>query len=338
MLLSRRIRENRPTIVLAVLIGLSLLSLASGTQGNVISNGVTTVGSVIAYPFWRALDVVSGATNYVTGFVIAYDASRREATDLRTQFNALVPQIADRDAVFEENVRLKEMLGYMETQPRLDLIPAKVLTLSQDPISAAIISNTVGVLVIDRGSIHEIEPAMCAMTKDGVVGVVIDVKPTLSYIASLHSDRCQIAAMIGRDKRVRATVHGSGSDFSHICRLEHIDTKDIVRVGDDVFTCGSGIFPAEYPIGKIVEVENSGTLFQVAYMEPYADPYSVDEIFLVKRAQPTLGELTGYDMAAEQPVVPPSPPVDDGPKKPVKNDKTAFALPDTRSMQERYAP
>ena len=144
--------------------------------------------------------------------------------------------------------------------------------------------------------------------------------------------------MIGRDKRVRATVHGSGSDFSHICRLEHIDTKDIVRVGDDVFTCGSGIFPAEYPIGKIVEVENSGTLFQVAYMEPYADPYSVDEIFLVKRAQPTLGELTGYDMAAEQPVVPPSPPVDDGPKKPVKNDKTAFALPDTRSMQERYAP
>jgi rod shape-determining protein MreC len=192
---------------------------------------------------------------------------------------------------------------------------------------------------VDRGSIHGIEPAMCAMTKDGVAGVVIDVKPTLSYVATLHSDLCQIPAMIGRDKRVRATVHGSGSDFSHICQLEHIDTKDIVRVGDEVLTCGSGIFPAEYPIGKIVEIENSGSLFQVAYMEPYADPYSVDEIFLVKRAQPTLLELTGYDAEPEQPIVPPPAPLENGDaQKRRAAEKTAFALPDGRSMQERYAP
>jgi rod shape-determining protein MreC len=318
--------------VLAVLIGLSLMSLASGTRGNAISNAVSTVGSLIAYPFWRALDAVSGGTRYVSGFVMAYDASRKEAAELRTEINALVPQIADRDTVYRENLRLKEMVGYMQTQPRLDLVPAKVLTL-------AIISNSAGVLVVDRGSIHGIEPAMCAMTKDGVAGVVIDVRPTLSYVATLHSDLCQIPAMIGRDKRVRATVHGSGSDFSHICRLEHIDTKDIVRVGDEVLTCGSGIFPAEYPIGKIVEIENSGSLFQVAYMEPYADPYSVDEIFLVKRAQPTLLELTGYDAEPEQPIVPPPAPLENGDaQKRRAAEKTAFALPDGRSMQERYAP
>ncbi len=339
MNLSRRIREYRPTIVRAVLIGLSLMSLASGTRGNAISNAVSTVGSVIAYPFWRALDAVSGGTRYVSGFVLAYDASRKEAAELRTEINALVPQIADRDAVYQENLRLKAMVGYIESQPRLDLVPAKVLSLSQDPISAAIISNTAGVLVVDRGSIHGIEPAMCAMTKDGVAGIVIDVKPTLSFVATLHSDQCQIAGMIGRDKRVRATVHGSGSDYSHICQLKYIDTKDIVRVGDEVLTCGSGIFPAEYPIGKVIEVENSGSLFQVAYMEPHADPYSVDEIFLVKRAQPTLLELTGYDAEPAQPVVPPPAPLEDGDaKKPRAAEKTAFALPDGRSMQERYAP
>lgn len=340
MLLSRRISENRPVIILVALVVVSLFSLASGTRGNVISNAVATAGSVIAYPFWRALDAVGSGTRYVTGFVIAYDTSRKEAAELRAQLDALVPQIADRDAVFHENIRLKEMIGYAESQPRLDLMPAKAITLSRDPITAAIISNAGGVLAVDRGSLHGIEPAMCAMTKDGVAGIVIDVKPTLSYIATLHSDRCQIPAMIGRDKRVRATVHGSGSDFSHICQLEHIDTKDIVRVGDEVLTCGSGIFPAEYPIGKIIEVENSGTLFQVAYMEPFADPYSVDEVFLVKRAQPTLFEMTGVDPAAEQAVVPPPPPLDSGdgkrPKK--KEDKAAFALPDDRPMQERYAP
>jgi len=334
----RRIRENRPTLVLVVLVSLSIVSLASGTRGNVISNAITTAGSVVAYPFLRVFDAIGGATSYTVGFVVAYDASRREAAGLRKEMNVLVPRIADRDAIYSENQRLKEMVGFIQNQPRLELAPAKVVPLSQDPISAAKISNSAGVLVVDRGSIHGIEPAMCAMTKDGVAGIVIDVRPTLSYIATLHSDRCQIGAMIGRDKRVRATVHGSGSDFSHICRLEHIDTKDIVRVGDEVLTAGSGIFPSEYPIGTIVEVESSGSLFQVAYMEPHADPYSVDEIFLVKRAQPTLMEMSGHDPSTEQPVVPGPEPLDRSERPTRETDKPAFALPDTRSMQERYAP
>ncbi|HRK33761.1 MAG TPA: rod shape-determining protein MreC [Candidatus Hydrogenedentes bacterium] len=338
MQLSRRIRENRPTIVLVVLVSLSLVSLASGTRGNIISNAVATAGSVIAYPFLRTFDAIGGGVNYAVGFVVAYDSSRKEATELREQVNKLVPRIADHDAIYQENQRLKGLLGFIESQPRLDLTAAKTVALSQDPIAAAKISSSAGVLVVNRGSIHGIEPAMCAMTKDGVAGIVIDVRPTLSYVATLHSDRCQIGAMIGRDKRVRATVHGSGSDFSHICRLEHIDTKDVVRVGDEVLTAGSGIFPAEYPIGTIVEVENSGSLFQVAYMEPYADPYSVDEIFLVKRAQPTLMEMSGQDPAANQPVVPEPEPLDMASRPKRNDDKAAFALPDTRSIQERYAP
>lgn len=337
MHISRRISENRPLVVLVVLVGLSLASLATGTRGNVISNAIATAGSFIAYPVWRVFDVIGRGTSYAAGFVVAYDSSRREAAQLRREINALTPRIADRDAVFAENLRLKEMVGFIQNQPRLELQPAKVIPLSQDPISAALISSTAGVLVIDRGSVHGVERGMCAMTKDGVAGIVTDVLPMLSYVATLHSESCQIGAMIGRDKRIRATVHGSGSDFSHICRLEHIDTKDLVRVGDEVLTAGSGIFPAEYPIGVVVEVENSGTLLQVAYMEPYADPYAVDEIFLVKRAQPTLTEVTGRDPAEEQPVVPVPEPLDEAARK-ARNPKTAFALPDPRSVQERYAP
>lgn len=334
MYLSRRINENRPAVILAVLVALSLGSLASGTKGNFISRPLGIAGSVIAYPFWRGLAAAETSVKYVAGIVVAYDASRREADELREQINALVPQIADHHAVAAENERLRTMLGFIQTEPRLELSPAKVVPLSSDPISAARISNSAGVLVIDRGSIHGVEPAMCAMTKDGVAGIVIDVKPTLSYVATLHSDRCKIGAMIGRDRRVRATVHGSGSDFSHICQLEFIDTKDVVRVGDEVLTVGSGIFPAEYPIGRIVEVEKSGSLFQVAYMEPYADPYSVDEIFLVKRAQPTLMELTGQEES--EPISVPLPVEKDARRTDLR--AAAFAMPDPRSIQERYAP
>ena len=340
MLLSRRISENRPTVILVVLVLLSLASLASGTKGNVISRTVSKGVSIVAYPFWQAMSAVQMRVEYAVSFVVAYNASRVEAEKLRGAITSLVPQIADHDALEAENARLRDMLAFQRSQPRLELTPASVLPVSEDPVSAGIISTTRGVLVINRGSIHGVEEAMCAMTKDGVVGIVYKVEPTLAYVATLHSDLCKIGAMIGRDRRVRATVHGSGSDYSPICRMEYIDTKHVVRVGDEVLTSGSGIFPSEYPIGKIIDVHKGGSLFQAADMEPYADPYSVDELFLVRRAQPTLQELTGR-AGDTQPagVEMPLPPPDEAQRKAANVKKGApFSMPDNRSIQERFAP
>jgi len=328
VLLTRRIREHRPTIILVVLVVLSLSSLASGTNGNVISRALSKGVSIVAFPFWQAMSAVQQRVEYVTSFVVAYNASRVEAENLRREVTSLVPRIADRDALAAENVRLREMYGFETNQPRLDLIPAEI------------ISNMQGVLVIDRGSLHGVEEAMCAMTKDGVAGVVYRVEPTLAYVATLHSDLCKIGAMIDRNKRVRAIVHGSGTDYSPICRLQYVDTHHNIRVGDEVITTGSGIFPSEYPIGRIIEVQKGGSLFQEAFLEPYADPYSVDEIFLVQRAQPTLAELTGNDGPNPgKGVLIPPPDAEDKPKT-AANRRSAepFAMPDMRSIQERYAP
>jgi rod shape-determining protein MreC len=304
------------------------MSLASGTRGNVLSRAVSNAVSVVAFPFWQAMSAVQRSVEYVTTFVVAYNASRVEAETLRKEVTELVPLIADREALANENERLREALAFDRRQPRLDLLPAEI------------ISNTAGVLVINRGSIHGVEEAMCAMTKDGVIGIVTNVGPTLAHVATLHSDYCKIGAMIDRDKRVRATVHGSGSDYSHICRMEYVDTHHIIRVGDEVLTSGSGIFPSEYPIGKIVEVQKGGTLFQEALMEPHADPYSVDSVFLVRRAQPTVAELTGTRTDTKQTSVEmPPPPGDDNTKTAAsKRPRDPFAVPDIRSVQERYAP
>jgi len=317
--LSRRISEQRPTVILAILVILSLASLATGQRGNLVTRGISTVVSVVAYPFWQALNHTENAFSYVTGFVTAYSSARTEAYHLREEIGALTPRIADRDSLEEENRRLRRMLGFEQAESRLSFLPAEVVSLSDKPLSAEIISNSSGVLIINRGSIHGVKEAMCAMTPDGVVGIVIKVEPALSYVATLHSDSCKIGAMIGRDRRIWATVHGSGKDFSKICSLEYIDAKDVVRVGDEVLTRGSGIFPSEYLIGKIVDLQKGGSLFQVAYIEPAADPYAIDELFLVARAQPQLAEMVGQTQ-----------------KDPI--ELMAFAMPDERSIQERFAP
>ncbi len=314
MSLSRRINEQRPTVILAILVLLSLVSLATGERGNLVTRGVKTTVSVVAYPFWQALNHVENAFSYVTGFVTAYSSARTEAFHLREEIGALTPRIADRDSLEAENRRLRRLLEFEQSESRLSFLPAEVVSLS-----AEIISNSSGVLVINRGSIHGVKEAMCAMTPDGVVGIVINVEPALSYVATLHSDSCKIGAMIGRDRRIWATVHGSGKEVSHICRMEYIDAKDVVRVGDEVLTRGSGIFPSEYVIGKIVDLQKGGSLFQVAYIEPAANPYAIDELFLVARAQPRLAELVGQ---TQQDSV----------------ERMAFSMPDERSIQERFAP
>jgi cell shape-determining protein MreC len=296
--------------------------------------------SVVAYPFWQALDKAENGAKYVSGFVVAYDASRKEAQRLRDEIAELTPRIADYDAVTAENRRLRRMLAFERVQPGLSLLPAEVISVPDKPLSVETISNTSGVLIINvkiisstsgvliinRGSLHGVKEAMCAMTPDGVVGIVTKVEPVLSYVATLRSDLCKIGAMIGRDHRVQATVHGSGSDYSHICRMEYLDAKEVVRVGDEVLTRGSGIFPSEYPIGRIVDIDKTGSLFQVAYVEPAADPYAIDELFLVARAQPRLTELIGTSAVGRgTPAAEPA-------------DRMAYTMPDTRSVQDRFAP
>lgn len=332
MHLSRRISENRPILILAVVIVLCLASLATGTTGNLISNAVATAGSVIAYPFWLALDSVESGVSYTVRLVASYHEVGRENQELRDEIKRLMPHRYDVEEVRKENERLRAMLDFKESQPRLDLVAAGVV-----PLTAETIAQSGGVLVINRGSLHGVVPGMCAMTKDGVLGVVTETLTTMSYVATLLSDRCRIGAMVDRDRRIRATLHGSGNDFDSLCTLRHIDAKDSVQKGDQVLTSGSGIFPAGYPIGEIEEVSPDRSLVKVATVRPYVDPYAVDELFLVRRAQPALHELTG----APPQDVPPVPPAPVGPEDAQlarREGRDPFAMPDYRSIQERFAP
>jgi rod shape-determining protein MreC len=330
--LSRRISENRPILILAVVTVLCLASLATGATGNIISNAIATAGSVIAYPFWLVLDRVEAGVSHTLGLVTEYDAARKQNKEFELRINQLTSKLDKYEEVEEENKRLREMVYFRDSQHRLDLMAADVL-----PLTAGTIAQSGGVLVINRGSIHGVVPGMCAMTNDGVLGVVTETLTTMSYVATLLSDRCKIGAMIGRDRRIRATLHGSGNDSDSLCRLEHIDVKDSVRKQDLVLTSGSGIFPAGYPIGRIEDPGDAGSLVKVATVRPLVNPYAVDELFLVRRAQPALDELTGVPPDVLPPVLPL--PVDPEEARLARREgRDAFAMPDSRSIQERYAP
>lgn len=265
-----------------------------------------TAVSVAAYPFLKILRISTDAAAYMKGLVVSYNEAHREAEALRARLSETVLDTAVTRELWAENRRLREMLRFQRDETRFVLMPAKV------------IGRFEGTLIIDRGESHGVRPLMCAMTAEGVVGVVAKVLPFQSYVYTLHNADCRIGAMIVRNRAV-GMVHGSGSDFSHICRMEYIDMKDEVQTGDLVVTSGGPVFPPGLPIGKVTARFGERALLQRAYVEPAADIYRVEELFLVDRYQRSADERAGR-------------PIDPGSRA------GGAPMPEWRTLQEQFAP
>jgi len=118
--------------------------------------------------------------------------------------------------------------------------------------------------------------------------------------------------------RVRGQVHGTGNDLSAICAMHFIDLNDRVRDGDAVVTSPDSVFPSGYPIGWVVGSPVRGQVSQSVNIVPAADPFTVDEVFVLLDADRSPDEIVDTVVDA---------------------DEFSFStLMDTESIQERFAP
>ncbi len=308
MSISRRISENRATVILIVLVLISLASLGTGAEAAVLGNAVRGAVSVSAYPLWQVLSWTKQTARHTGGFVFDYHSARKEAEELRREVLAYAQRSAEHRELAAENQRLRDMLGFARTESRLEMKPAEVIGRGFD-----------GTLTIDRGTVHGIRESMCVITRDGVVGVVANAEPFFAHVYTLHHSNCRIGAMVMRN-RVRGIVRGSGNTMNPVSTMQYVDIKDDIRVGDTLVTSGGSIFPSGYPIGVVAEVAfDSGSLLKTAHVRPAVDPYRLDEVFVLIAAPPSAEELAGTAASNAE-------------------ESFVYGLPDDRSVQERFAP
>lgn len=312
MISARRLREHRPTIIFVVLVLLSLASLAMGTRSSPIRDGIHAVVSVTKYPFLVVMNAVTEKVDYAAKFIFSYNAAFEEARITRERLASLMQHATQRHELAAENQRLRRQLGFLRNEQGINLE------------LVGVIESFKGHLTIDRGSMHDIADPMCAVTDRGVVGVITQVDLLSSNVVTLHNPECRISAMIDRN-RVRGIVHGSNSDLSRYCTMRYIDMKDDVRKGDLVVASPGSIFPTGYPIGRIAEIDETGSLWKLAYVEPVVDPYRLDEVFILRQAVAPPDVMAG----------PAAPEENAGP---VETSSVAPPVPDTRPLQQRYAP
>jgi len=194
--------------------------------------------------------------------------------------------------VRDENKRMKSELDrtkmenqYLRTElSTADRARALAIFQTQSPsktIAAHVIGNTTEpgakVVMVDRGSSSGIEKGLAVITPDGIVGKVINVYPTASFVL-LITDPTFAAGVISQKNRVHGTLRGQG--YSTVT-VDHVQNEEKLEQGEWFYTSGDDrIFPKGLPVGQATVVR-PGKSSKEIYVTPSGFQEGLEEVLIV---------------------------------------------------------
>jgi len=195
------------------------------------------------------------------------EALRRENQELK------VEAMQARETA-RQNLRLRQMIGWQQTQPWKMKLARIVL---RDP------ANWWRTVQIDLGSRDGLKPDMPVLNMDGLVGRVASVALTRSTVVLIGDVNCKVAAKV--IETGETGVIGTTDPWDNsLVALGFISNKSAkLTPGQTVQTSGNGgIFPAGITIGKIADSRQvEFGLTTEARVKLSANLSALDEVWVV---------------------------------------------------------
>ncbi len=204
-------------------------------------------------------------------------AAWRENTALHERIARLELENARLRVEGAENRRLRDQLGIPAWQG-LPLKSVEVLSLSGDPVPTA--------ATLSAGVADGVHPGDALLTRDGLVGRIVESWPRLSRAALLTDPNMAIAAEVettGVNGIVRvALVPRPRLMFTSV------PLADTVRVGERVVTSDLSVrFPRGIPVGRVVHVlRDPMGLMQEVEIRPAAELSRLRQAFVAPGPRP----------------------------------------------------
>lgn len=178
-----------------------------------------------------------------------------------------------------ENKTLREMLEYKENHQEYTLLAARVINRSPD--------RWYQMVTIDRGKKHGVEGNMAVVTADGLIGRVKSVSQFTSQVELLSdvNRTSHISAIVQGNENIFGVIEGYDLEKRALL-FQKIPKETPLEVGQTVITSGiGGVYPPGLFIGKIIEVlPDQYDLTQTALVEPAANLYHLDHVFVVQQS------------------------------------------------------
>lgn len=177
--------------------------------------------------------------------------------------------------VMQENARLRALVGFAESHPHLQLLPAKVIAVDTNEFFRVVSIR------LDTGGAR-VRPDMPVVSSAGLVGQIETVDGRFAQVLLTVDKRSSIDVVAQRN-RARGILTGEGNSNDYLSRIGYLLRRDEVRVGDTLVTSGmGGLMPADLVVGTISEVnERSYGLYQDVRVEPAVDFSRLEEVFVI---------------------------------------------------------
>ncbi len=149
------------------------------------------------------------------------------------------------DTIQAENQHLRSLLnGNVPAQPNAVL--GEISHMGRDPFTH--------VVVVNRGSQHNIKAGQAVVDSKGVIGQVTRVYPFTSEVTLITDKELSIPIQIERNQ-LRAIAFGEGNNTLDI---PYLPTNVDIKVGDKLVTSGiDGVYPAGLAVAIVTKVQQN---------------------------------------------------------------------------------
>jgi rod shape-determining protein MreC len=201
------------------------------------------------------------------------------------------------EALVAENQKLKNELSQVEVLRRENEQLARLLALREqtqgDWVACRITANypQIGdqVLILDKGTLHGVQPGSPVVSSEGLVGVIVDAGKNYAHARLITASRIAVSARVQNQAKTSVGICEGQDEF--LLRLNFLPLNAKVQAGDKVVTAGlGGKYPAGIPIGIVEKVwEDRRYSIKQAHVRPFV---ALDELsfVLVRKAVPVQRE------------------------------------------------
>ena len=161
---------------------------------------------------------------------------------------ALKEQLQNAELLEKENERLRDYLDMKNKYPSFKMEEGMIISHSS--------GNYITNFTLNRGTLHGIQPNMPVVTKDGIVGYVVEVGLNWCMVSTLIETATSVGAYIPRSEVVGIVSGDYSMRHEGTCKIGYIDAAADVVVGDTVYSSGTGsVYPADLKIGTVTSIE-----------------------------------------------------------------------------------
>jgi rod shape-determining protein MreC len=215
---------------------------------------------VVVYPVRVLVDLPFSTWDKMRDTFAARDALIEENRQFRRERLETEARLQRLHALEAENARLRELLDSTARVGSRALV-AEILAVDLDPYRQRFDLN--------RGLVDGVYVGQALIDSEGVVGQVVRVGPLTSEAVLITDADHAVPVSVNRNG-VRTIALGTG-DSSRL-RLPYLTNNADVVEGDLLISSGlGGVFPAGYPVGRVLKVERRPDR---AFAEIIAEPVS----------------------------------------------------------------